>query len=284
MKTKLLAVPNRLGWFSNRVLWFLWHPSLYPELARFVRGRIRSLFTRTAKRTAKEEAGEWCRRHSVDARSAILDITDWEDFQSLEDRFSEQLRESRERERRCPIQMGGPGNLELLYQMAEYTQAARVVETGVAYGWSSLALLLSITKRKESLLISTDMPRPGSSCEKYTGCVVPEGVRSSWKIIPRADREALPRALDVVPEFDLCHYDSDKNHEGRIWAYPKLWKALRPGGVFISDDIGDNMAFHDFCESIGQQPWIVESPRTDDGVKYVGVLIKRPAGSQRRAA
>ena len=69
--------------------------------------------------------------------------------------------------------------------------------------------------------------------------------------------------------LDLCHYDSDKTYYGRRWAYPKLWKALRPGGIFVSDDIQDNFAFREFVESRSLDYRVVESQG-----KYVGVCRK----------
>ena len=47
--------------------------------------------------------------------------------------------------------------------------------------------------------------------------------------------------------IDLCHYDSDKSWWGRAYAF-LLWKALKPGGLFISDDIQDNMFFAEFVK------------------------------------
>jgi hypothetical protein len=55
-----------------------------------------------------------------------------------------------------------------------------------------------------------------------------------------------------------------------MFAYPLLWNALRPGGFFISDDIQDNLGFHDFCIKNQFNPVIVES-----NGKYIGV-IKKP--------
>ena len=86
--------------------------------------------------------------------------------------------------------------------------------------------------------------------------------------------------IRTLKEIDLCHYDSDKTYKGRCWAYPILWKALRPGGYFISDDIEDNFAFREFVDKLGLEPIIVSSPeyRNDDYyVKYAGV-IKKPIG------
>jgi predicted O-methyltransferase YrrM len=174
----------------------------------------------------------------------------------------------------APVKMGGAGHLDLLYNAAEAVSAVRVIETGVAYGWSALALLLSLANRPGALLISTDLPhvkRKGS--EAYVGAVVPADLRGVWKVIARADREALPEAIRMAAPIDLCHYDSDKSYAGRAWAYPLLWEALRSGGLFISDDVGDNLAFCHFCDRVGVEPVVFESVASK-GKKYVGALLK----------
>ena len=78
-------------------------------------------------------------------------------------------------------------------------------------------------------------------------------------------------AIAQLRTIDMCHYDSDKSYEGRMWAYPRLWEALRDGGVFISDDVNDNQAFRDFCESVGVQPYIMAKANSSH---YVGIIIK----------
>lgn len=59
----------------------------------------------------------------------------------LQDAFSE----ARQRPAECPPKMGRAGDLELLYGLVRCFGARRVVETGVAYGWSSLAILLALS-------------------------------------------------------------------------------------------------------------------------------------------
>ena len=54
-----------------------------------------------------------------------------------------------------------------------------------------------------------------------------------------------------------------------MWSYPRLWQALRPGGWFISDDIGDNLAFRDFAQQHSRRPWVIHA-----GGKYIGILVK----------
>ena len=165
--------------------------------------------------------------------------------------------------------MGGPGDVDLLYWCAEHLRATRVIETGVAYGFSSLAILLSLQKRKEAKLISTDMTYYLLNNEKYVGCVVPEAIRSKWCLLRAADRQTLPKALKILEIIDLCHYDSDKSYDGRMWAYKILWEALRTGGFFISDDIGDNTAFKEFSKIVENKPIIIKKIKN-----YAGVIVK----------
>ena len=148
-----------------------------------------------------------------------------------------------------------------------------MVETGVAYGWSSLAILSGLASSK-GRLISTDMPYLQMGNDKYVGCVVPEDLKAHWKIIRRADRQGLPVALEELGTLDMCHYDSDKTYAGRMWAYELLWNALRPGGYFVSDDIDDNLAFADFSEEKSLVPVVVRPDNPNQSTKYVGVLIK----------
>ena len=169
--------------------------------------------------------------------------------------------------------MGGAGALDLLHGIARGISAKSVIETGVAYGWSSLALLLAIHDQAGASLVSTDMPYVKMNNERWVGCTVPDELRRHWTLIRRADRQGIPKAIRLLPEIDLCHYDSDKTYQGRMWAYPKLWNHLRPGGVFISDDIGDNLAFKNFSETLGIQPIVALAPK-NELTRYVGILLK----------
>jgi predicted O-methyltransferase YrrM len=189
--------------------------------------------------------------------------------QPITSMFPDVFTAAHEKAAKCPVRMGGPGGLDLIYWLAEHSESKKVIETGVAYGWSSLAFLLSLKNRPGSRLISTDMPYPNRNNDQYVGCVVPTELRSTWNILRYPDRRALPTALRELGTLDMCHYDSDKSYEGRMWAYPLLWKALRKGGFLLSDDIGDNVAFRDYSNSLSIEPTIVEL----DG-KFIGVLVK----------
>ena len=151
---------------------------------------------------------------------------------------------------KAKVTMGGPGDLDLIYAATMLSKADRVVETGVAYGWSSLAVLAALAGRPNAALVSVDMPYPKAGNEAWVGVAVPQSLRGPWRLVREPDRNGLPKAIAMLGgTTDLCHFDSDKSYWGRQFAFPLMWQSLRPGGIFISDDIQDNLAFKEFVEA-----------------------------------
>jgi predicted O-methyltransferase YrrM len=266
----IIIEPEKLVFNVKAVFWYLRRPRLYREL-------LRKLFSKLSHRqfgaATKQQADDWAEKYAIDTTEAIRLIRGAPMPESVKDKYKDVFTHAEAFARECPVEMGGPGDLDLLYWVAEHLKAQRIVETGVAYGWSSLVLLLSLANRRDGCLISTDKPYVNRNNDEYVGCVVPALLRSFWEIVRGADRDVLPKVLERSGPIDMCHYDSDKSYEGRMWTYHRLWKSLRSGGCFISDDIGDNIAFKDFCNQISTSPIIVKTP-TGAGAKYVGVLIK----------
>ena len=160
--------------------------------------------------------------------------------------------------------------MNLLYTAVAISGARRIVETGVAYGWSSLAILAALEGRESAKLVSVDMAYPKMNNEAFVGIVVPERLHGQWEIIREPDRRGLEKAIARLDGIiDLCHYDSDKSWYGRQYGYELLWNAMRPGGVFISDDIQDNMAFAEFVSEKGARFGVTQSHN-----KFVGVALK----------
>ncbi len=222
-------------------LWYLARPKIYGEYLRKLCRAIKKRFVKTVR------SNEWCQSRAISIEDAILQITG--SFVTVPLR---NLSEST--------------NGKLLYNLAEYVQATRIIETGVASGESALCFLTSL-KNRNGKLISTNIPRPEEWVN--TGRLVPDELKEYWKFIEEPDRRALPKALAQMPEIDMCYYDSDKSHSGRMFAYPLLWNALRQGGIFVSDDISDNFGFRDFCEKYELEPLIVKN-----GERFVGVIQK----------
>jgi len=243
---------------------YLKRPDLYPELGRKI---LKNTINRNNAFKGKEKTQLWASSKAISQHKAVLKLFDI-DSKPFKSNFDMVLKEASQKETDCPIKMGGPGALELIYYACEFTKAQHVVETGVAYGWSSLASLLSLEKRGGTLY-SSDMPYLGQNGDQYVGCIVPENLKKNWQLFRFADKESLPKIFSENPVFDVVHYDSDKSYDGRVWAYRDLYQHLRKGGVFISDDIGDNSAYQDFCEKNNIHTTVVEF----EG-KFVGVFVK----------
>jgi len=243
---------------------YLRRPDLYPELGRKI---IKNIFNRKSAFKGKEKTLSWASSKAVSQSEAIYKLFGM-NAKSFEELFPTELKTAQQKERECPIKMGGAGALELIYYSCEFTNAQNVLETGVAYGWSSFAALLSLHQRNGNLY-SSDMPYLGQDGDQFVGYIVPNNLKMNWKLFRFADRESLPKIFKENEIFDVVHYDSDKAYEGMSWAYHQLFSHLRNGGVFISDDINDNSAFQDFCDKMKIDPTIV-----DFEGKFVGIFIK----------
>ncbi len=258
----------------KKLFWIIKRPRYYLKFFHSLKHRLN-----------KKIGTFWCLGQAIDTNSAIIKIIGKPNYKPSYQKFKEEIKLAKKKKKECPVEMGGGANLELIYQLAQGIKATKVIETGIGYGWSSLAFLLSLQERKGSL-VSIDIANPpvddkyiGSVLSrentnkidksKYTGCIIPERLYKFWTLIRKPDRLGIDEALKILPKTDICHYDSDKTYEGRMFAYPKLWKSLRNKGIFISDDIGDNLAFKRFANRVGREPIIIRYRKG-----YIGVLIK----------
>ena len=250
------------------VTWFLCRPPLYPHLLQLLKRKV-FLHDDRYKETEAEQWSDQLAMSEVEGLSQLIGLS-IDKFRQLEELYPREMNEAQKRVFDCPIDMGGSGALSLIYYLVRNYRAENVLETGVGYGWSSLALLLAQQGVPNAKLISVDMPYAKANNEQYVGCAVPKPITGSWTLMRLPDRSGIPKAIRKLRTLDLCHYDSDKSYSGRKWAYPLIWKAIKRGGVFISDDIENNVAFKEFAESTGCKPVIVAAHG-----KRVGVLIKK---------
>jgi len=246
------------------IAWFARRPRFWPHMAALTAQRLGGA---TRHEAQKDAAAAWAaeRAAGIEQALAAVGITEATP-QPLNPKL---IDEGERRALRSGVRMGGPGDLDLIHRAILATGARRVVETGVAYGWSSLAAIAAL-RDTDGQLVSVDMPYPKMGNEAFVGIVVPPEWRDRWTLIREPDRNGIRRALAAFEgAVDLVHYDSDKTYAGRMYGYPLLWRALVSGGLFISDDIQDNFGFRDFAARLGLTPAVVES-----GGKYVGLLQK----------
>ncbi len=248
------------------IIWFLTRPKYYPQVFQILKRKGNKL-----KEHTRERATEWCIQNSVSQEEAIKTLTGSNNLPLLKHLFPDMMNQAMVQAEKSPVKMGGEGALSLIYHLVKYYKPKNCLETGVAYGWSSLAILLALDEIEGSKLISNDMPYVNENNEDFVGIVVPDSLKNKWTLQRLPDIKGIPIALKKFDgKLDFCHYDSDKSYTGRTWATPLLWDALRPNGIMMIDDINDNIAFQEFCQSISMQPVIIEHHN-----KYVGILLKK---------
>jgi len=247
------------------IIWFLKNPKYIPQIFQILKRKKNKTLENTS-----EEATQWCKENSISQKKALKLLVDLDDFEDLTHLFPKDMKEAQDQANNCPVNMGGEGATSFIYHIVKKLECKNVIETGVAYGWSSLAILLGIKDINKAKLISNDMPYIKMDNEDFVGCVIPDNLKFKWELQRQPDIKGIPIAMKKFNNsIDLCHYDSDKSYTGRMWASPILWNSLNKGGIFIADDINDNIAFKHFCQSVDREPVIIEHLG-----KYVGIIKK----------
>lgn len=246
------------------LIWFLKRPIFWKHLYQLIK---RKFMTNHDTIILREKAEEWAKEHVVTYKEALLNLGLCGEIHPMSKSL---LSQGQTLALESPVAMGGPGDLDLLFNAVRLLKAEKVIETGVAYGWSSLAILYAMSLNDKGKLYSVDMPYVKKGNEAYVGIAVPNTLRDRWVLLREPDRCGVEKLIDMSGgHLDLCHYDSDKSWWGRAYAFPLLWNALKPGGLFISDDIQDNLYFSNFVQ-VKKLKFAV----TKSSGKFVGIIRK----------
>jgi predicted O-methyltransferase YrrM len=160
--------------------------------------------------------------------------------------------------------------LEVVTAVIRLTHPATQVETGVARGYTTAAALAAMHRNNHGHVYSLDLPPLVVNPAEFVGQVIPEHLRYRWTLTVGPSRLELPKLVARVAPIDVFLHDSDHTYETQFEEYRTAWPHLRPGGVLLSDDVG-NRAFTDFAAGAGETPYLV---RKEGRRTAVGVLRK----------
>lgn len=217
-------------------------PRLLPEMVRKVTTRARYGFGEAG------EAERWARQQAQPLSNWAIGIDP--DLWAETTEYAERLR-TRAKLVLAPliaegIDMGGGGSVELLYFLTRLRKPRVVLETGVAAGWSSCAVLAALERNGQGELRSSDFPYfRMDHPERRIGILVPDELKARWTLEIEGDRRNLRKLLSDGAEVDLVHYDSDKSRPGRDWFAQRIGPFMSASGILIWDDIVNNLAFRD---------------------------------------
>jgi len=141
--------------------------------------------------------------------------------------------------------------LSTLYLLVRLVQPNHMVETGVSAGVSSAYILSAMQDNGRGRLYSIDLP-PGNLPEgKTVGWVVPDHLKNRWSLHIGNALGLLEPLLSDIGTIDCFVHDSLHTYDHMTWEFNTSWKYLRPGGLFLSHDVGANDAFFDFMSENG---------------------------------
>ena len=217
-------------------------------------------------RFANRKSERWAAKNaqSLDSFVAGIDALLWKEVKEI---FKDFREENEKLIRRSGVKLGGGGAYSLLYFLVRKTRPKNVLETGVAAGWSSKAILLALEFNKAGHLYSSDFPYKCAGSEAAIGLLVDNHLKYRWTLCTQGDQSCLPDFVRSVTSVDFFHYDSSKTYEGRDYAWKVVQKKLSPGAIVIFDDIQDNFHFRDLTLDLAVDFTVIEF----EG-KYVGLF------------
>lgn len=169
---------------------------------------------------------------------------------------------------RQPYSFGYSGDFDVL-MLHTITRAKRpeiVVETGVASGRSSAAILDALKKNGTGKLYSIDLPLfyDEEAPERFTtqegnselkgfvpkgkepGWLIPDHLRPQWELILGDSNVELPKLINRLSSVDIFYHDGDHSYQTMSYEFSALWQKMPAGGFLFSDDTKWNDAWKEF--------------------------------------
>ena len=170
---------------------------------------------------------------------------------------------------------GDPNLARAAWSVARHVRPAAVVETGVARGMTSAAILSALRVNGSGRLYSIDLPPLSKGWAQQSRIAVAPELEPLWTYVRGSSRRRLPPLLAEVGSIDVFVHDSLHTADTMGFEFRCAWDALRVGGVMMSDDIDDSLAFEDFVEGHGGTA-VVGRESSKSGNRF-GVLMKTSA-------
>ena len=159
---------------------------------------------------------------------------------------------------------------KFLYILCRIIKPKNVIETGVAYGLSSLYILKSLKDNNFGTLYSIDsIFRPWQTREMI-GSIILEELRDKWKLLIGKSSEKLPEIFNELDQVDIFIHDSLHTYENMMLEFQHAFQKIKHNGIIISDDILGNDAFYDFVTEKKLKNFII---KVDEGVG-LGIIFK----------
>ncbi len=153
----------------------------------------------------------------------------------------------------------------VLYSIIKYYNPDIVIETGVGPGVSSTIILSALER---GTLHSIDV-RETLENGKQVGFLVPEQLKSKWKLYIGRSRDILLDLLKKLGKVDIFLHDSEHTFENVTFELNIAWNYLRNGGILLIDNLDFTEAPYYFTKQKGVK--LYELTNETGGL---GIIIK----------
>jgi Methyltransferase domain len=177
---------------------------------------------------------------------------------------------------------GDAGLARSIWCLMRHLKAKKVVETGVAHGVTSRCILEALEKNRGGHLWSVDLPPLERQWRVEVGAAVGERFGDSWTYIKGSSRRRLPELLGQLGQIDLFIHDSMHSERNVRFELDLAWRALRPNGALVVDDVDANWGFRSFTQAFPEhQSMICEAEPLRPDVRrsnkkgLFGLILKR---------
>ena len=158
------------------------------------------------------------------------------------------------------------------YLICRASRPKVVIETGVAYGVTSTAILHALSVNKKGGLYSVDLPPLGRCADEYVGRLVPQALRDRWHLHRGASERILPVLFSQLRSIDVFVHDALHTYRSMRSELWQMWSHLRLGGVLVADDVHRNGAFAELVEEARPSFSVIVLEEEKDAL--FGVAIK----------
>jgi hypothetical protein len=168
---------------------------------------------------------------------------------------------------------GDPRFVRLAWCLARHLRPERVLETGVARGLATRAVLEAFGRNGGGHLWSVDLPPLlEHDLSNETAAAVPARLRDRWTLVQGSSRRILPGLAGGLRPFDLFIHDSMHTTRNVLFELEYVWPALSPGGVVLIDDVEKNAAMAQFTNEHPDAPSMTCT--SEDGEVLIGCIVK----------
>jgi len=141
-----------------------------------------------------------------------------------------------------------------LFTLVRILKPEIVVETGVATGGTTQAILRAMYINQKGHLYSIDLhvlkSEDGSDKPEFVvGRLVPNNLKSRWTFIDGDSKIELPKLLKKLGQIDIFIHDSLHTYNHMKFEFNTAYPYIKKGGVLFSDDIFFNHAFMEFSKN-----------------------------------